>query len=164
MNKKTVKVSNKRMAPAELIDDIRHMIDETRATTATVVNAALTMLYWRVGNRINQEILGRNRADYGAKIVTTVSRQFEWEYGGGFAGKNLRRMIQFAEVFPDEKIIVSLVRQLSWTHFIALIPLKDSNKRNFYAEMCRVERWNVRTLRKKMDSMLYERTALSKKP
>jgi predicted nuclease of restriction endonuclease-like (RecB) superfamily len=164
MNKITVKASNKRVAPADLIDDIRHMIDEARAATATAVNTALTMLYWRVGNRINQEILEGNRADYGAKIVTTVSKQLEWEYGGGFAEKNLRRMIQFAEVFPDEKIVVSLMRQLSWTHFIALIPLKNPLQREFYAEICRVERWSVRTLRKKIASMLYERTALSKKP
>lgn len=61
-------------------------------------------------------------------------------------------MIQFAEVFPDEQIVVSLIRQLSWTHFIALIPLKDPLKRDFYAEMCRIEKWNVKTLRKKIDS------------
>ena len=73
-------------------------------------------------------------------------------------------MIQFAEVFPDKEIVVSLIRQLSLTHFIALIPLKDDLQRNFYAEMCRVERWSVRTLRKKNDGMLYERTAISKKP
>jgi predicted nuclease of restriction endonuclease-like (RecB) superfamily len=73
-------------------------------------------------------------------------------------------MIQFAEVFPDKEIVVSLIRQLSWTHFIALIPLKDDLQRAFYAEMCRVERWSVRTLRKKIDGMLYERTAISKKP
>jgi len=73
-------------------------------------------------------------------------------------------MIQFAEVFPDKEIVVSLIRQLSWTHFIALIPLKDDLQRDFYAEICRVERWSVRTLRKKIDGMLYERTAISKKP
>lgn len=73
-------------------------------------------------------------------------------------------MIQFAEVFSDKQIVVSLVRQLSWTHFIALIPLKHPLKRDFYAEMCRIEQWNVRALRKKINSMLYERTALSKKP
>lgn len=73
-------------------------------------------------------------------------------------------MMQFAEVFPDEQIVVSLIRQLSWTHFIALIPLKEATKRDFYVEMCRIERWNVKTLRTKIDSMLYERTALSRKP
>ncbi len=94
----------------------------------------------------------------------TLSRQLVLEYGKGFNDKNLRRMIQFAEVFPDEQIVVSLIRQLSWTHFIALIPIKEDIKRDFYAEMCRIEGWNVRTLRNKIDSMLYERTALSRKP
>ena len=107
---------------------------------ATAVNAALTTLYWRIGGRINQEILKGKRADYGAEIVTTLSRQLEAEYGSGFAEKNLRRMIQFAEVFPIEEIVVSLIRQLSWTHFIALIPLKEPLQRDFYAEMCRLER------------------------
>lgn len=73
-------------------------------------------------------------------------------------------MLQVAEIFPDEQIVASLTRQLSWTHFVTLIPLKDSLKRDFYAEMCRIERWSVRTLKNKIDSMLYERTALSRKP
>lgn len=132
-----------------LLGDIRKMIEETRADVAATVNAGLTMLYWRIGSGINQEILRGKRADYGAEIVPTLSRQLEMEYGRGFSVKNLRRMVQFAEVFPDERIVVSLVRQLSWTHIIALIPLQDPLQREFYTEMCRVERWSVRTLRKK---------------
>ena len=104
------------------------------------------------------------RGDYGKEIVATLSRQLTGDYGNNFNEKNLRRMIQFAEVFPDKEIVVSLIRQLSWTHFIALIPLKDDLQRDFYAEMCRIERWSVRTLRKKIGGMLYERTAISKKP
>lgn len=140
------------------------MIEETRKSIALAVNAGLTSLYWRVGNRIRQETLQDKRAEYGKKIVATVSRQLAIEYGSSFSETNLRRMIQFSAVFPDEQIVVSLIRQLSWTHFIALIPLKDPIKRDFYAEMCRVEKWNVKTLRDKINSMLFERTALSKKP
>ena len=158
------KVTDLAVISTELIGDIRTLIEETRSAVAVTVNAGLTMLYWRIGKRVNEEILKGKRADYGAEIVSTVSRQLETDYGRGFGEKNLRRMIQFAEAFPDEKIIVSLIRQLSWTHFIALIPLKQSLQREFYAEICRVERWSVRTLRKKIGSMLYERTALSKKP
>lgn len=73
-------------------------------------------------------------------------------------------MLKFAELFPDEQIVATLSQQLSWSHFIEILPLKEPLKRDFYAEMCRIEKWNVRTLRKKIDSMLYERTALSKKP
>jgi predicted nuclease of restriction endonuclease-like (RecB) superfamily len=151
--------------PADrLLNDLRGLIEETRAHVASTVNAALTMLYWRVGKRINEEVLKGERAAYGAEILQTVSAKLMLEYGGSFSEKNLRRMIQFAEVFSDEQILVSLIRHLSWTHFIALIPLNDSLKRDFYAEMCRMERWSVRTLRRKIDSMLYERTALSRKP
>ena len=150
--------------PEGLLDDLRHMIDQTRRSIASTVNATLAMGYWHVGNRIRRETLQGERAEYGRKIVVTLSRQLVVEYGNSFSEKNLRRMMQFAEVFPDEQIVVSLIRQLSWTHFIALIPIKDPIKREFYAEMCRIEKWNVRTLRKKIDSMLYERTALSRKP
>ncbi|MBU4263602.1 MAG: DUF1016 family protein [Proteobacteria bacterium] len=147
-----------------LLHDLRGLIEETRSTVATTVNAALTMLYWQIGKRINEEILKGDRAGYGEQIVSTLSRQLVVDYGNGFNVKNLHRMIQFAEVFHDEQIVVTLLRQLSWSHFLSLIPLKDRLQRDFYAEMCRLERWSVRTLRKKIDSMLFERTALSKKP
>ena len=94
----------------------------------------------------------------------TLSRQLTDDYGNNFNEKNLRRMIQFAEVFPDKEIVVTLSRQLSWSHFVSILPLKNDLQRDFYAEMCRIERWSVRTLRKKIDGMLYERTAISKKP
>jgi len=88
----------------------------------------------------------------------------ESEFGRGFGEKNLRRMVQFAEVFPDEQIVAALLRQLGWTHFTMLIPIEDPLKRGFYAEMCRIENWSTRVLREKIDGMLSERTALSKKP
>jgi hypothetical protein len=103
-------------------------------------------IQWQIGNRICQGILKEKRADYGRKIVVTLSRQLTEDYGNNFYEKNLRRMIQFAEVFPDKEIVVSLIRQLSWTHFIALIPLKDDLQRDFYAEMCRIERWSDQKL------------------
>ncbi len=127
------------------------MIEGARAAVAVTVNAALTMLCWQVGKRINEKILKGERAEYGAAILPTLSAKSVIEHGGNFSEKNLRRMIQFAEVFPDDAIVVSLIRQLSWTHFIALIPIKDQLKRDFYAEMCRIERWSVRTLRRKID-------------
>ena len=94
----------------------------------------------------------------------TLSRQLSIDHGTSFDEKNLRRMIQFAEVFPDEQIVVSLLRELSWSHFLSLLPLKAPLQREFYAEMCRAERWSVRALRDKIGGMLYERTALSRKP
>lgn len=147
-----------------LIEELRQMIDQTRNSIASTVNVRLTMLYWHVGNRVRKEILKEERAKYGQSIVASVSRQLTLHYGNGFSEKSLRRMIQFGEIFPDEQIVASLLRQLSWTHFTILFPIKDPIKRDFYAEMCRIERWNVRTLQNKIDSLLFERTALSKRP
>ncbi|MBL7208291.1 MAG: DUF1016 family protein, partial [Desulfobacterales bacterium] len=109
-------------------------------------------------------ILKEKRAEYGEEILPTLSAKLVPEFGNGFGIRNLSRMIRFAEVFPEEKIVSTLLRQLSWSHFVEIIPLKDDLQRNFYAEMCRLERWSVRTLRKKINGMLYERTAISKKP
>ncbi len=154
----------KKMKSVDLLPDIRRMIMESRTAAATAVNVVLTMLYWRIGKRIHDEILRGERAEYGGEIVATLSRQLVLEYGTGFSEKNLRRMIQLAEVFPKKQIVAALSRELSWSHFRELLPLSDQLQRDFYAEMCRVERWSVRTLREKIGSMLYERTALSKKP
>ena len=147
-----------------LMGDIRALIEETRSAVATTVNAALTMLHWRIGKRINEELLKGDRGDYGGQIVSTVGRQLESECGRGFSEKSLRHMIRFATVFPGEEIVSALLRQLSWTHLKAIIYLDDPLQRDFYAEMCRIEGWSTRTLHRKIGSMLYERTALSRKP
>jgi len=150
--------------PGTLAADIRQLIEVARQQVAQAVNAGLTTLYWQIGTRIRQDILKTKRAEYGAEIVATLGRQLEAEFGRGFGEKNLRRMVQFAETFPDGEIVAALRRQLGWAHFKSLIPMKDSLKRDFYAEMCRIEGWSTRTLQQKIDGMLYERTALSKKP
>jgi predicted nuclease of restriction endonuclease-like (RecB) superfamily len=147
-----------------LLDDIRALIKETRAQVATAVNAGLTLLYWRIGKRINAEILKGERAEYGGQIVSATGRELELEFGRGFSEKSLRHMIRFSEAFPEEAIVSAMRRQLSWTHFKALIYLDDPLKRDFYTEMCRIEGWSTRTLQTKIGSMLYERTALSRKP
>ncbi|RPX18532.1 YhcG family protein [Pseudomonas aeruginosa] len=151
-------------APSALLGDIRALIEAARKRAASAVNSELSMLYWRIGQRIHTQVLEGRRADYGEEVVSTLAAQLVKEYGGSFSVKNLRRMVQFAVAYPDERIVVSLIRQLSWTHFIALIPLKDPLQRDYYAQMASAERWSVRTLRERIDSMLYERTALSQKP
>ena len=152
------------VAADRLLGDVRALIEAAREQTARAVNSALVSLYWHIGTRIRQDILREKRAGYGEEIVATLSRQLTAEFGRGYMEKGLRRMIQFAESFPDGEIVAALSRELSWSHFVELIPLEDRLKRDFYAEMCRVERWSVRTLRHKVAHLLYERTALSKKP
>lgn len=151
-------------SPKSLLADVRELIVTARGQVAQIVNAGLTILYWQIGTRIRQDVLKEKRADYGKKIVATLSRQLEKEFGRGFAEKNLWRMVQFVEAFPERKIVQTLSAQLGWSHFKEIIPQQEELKRDFYAEMCRIERWSVRTLRKKIGGMLYERTALSKKP
>jgi len=148
----------------KLVSDIRALIEMARGQVAQAVNTGMVSLYWNIGKRIREDILKDKRAGYGERIVATLSQHLTREYGRGFTKAALFRMMQFAELFPDMRIVASLMRQLSWTHFLQLLPLKDSLKRGFYAEMCRVEKWNVRTLRAKIGGMLYERTALSRKP
>ena len=147
-----------------LLHDIRRLIEETRSAVAVTVNVGLTMLYWEIGTRIRRNILKNRRAAYGEKIVSTLSRQLEPEFGRGFSAKALHHMVRFAATFPNRNIVSTLSRQLWWSHFKEILYLKDDLKRDFYAEMCRMERWSVRALRQKIGGMLYERTALSKKP
>ena len=155
---KTIQISD------TLFQDLRSLIVETRQDVARQVNSALVLLYWRVGQRIHQEILKEKRAEYGEEIVPTLSAQLVAEFGEGFSKRNLFRMIRFAGGFPAKQIVSTLSTQLGWSHFVEIIPLKDELQRDFYAEMCRIERWSVRTLRQKISGMLFERTALSKKP
>jgi predicted nuclease of restriction endonuclease-like (RecB) superfamily len=144
--------------------DVRSMIEQTREGVARTVNAAMTLLYWRIGRRILNEVLRNQRAEYGQEILQTLSAKLVPEFGRGFSKRNLSYMVQMAETFPDAEIVSTLSRQLGWSHFKEIIYLKNDLQRDFYAEMCRAERWTVRTLRAKIDSMLYERTAISKKP
>jgi hypothetical protein len=107
------------------------LIAAARNDVARQVNSTMTLLYWRVGQRIRRDIFKEKRAEYGQRIVSTVGNKLELEFGRGFSEKNLRRMIQFAEVFPDQEIVVALIRQLSWTHFLRLIPLDDPSSWNW---------------------------------
>lgn len=153
------------LKPTALFSEIKQLIEQSKNNLAVTVNAEMSLLYWNIGNRINKEVLQQSRTEaYGKQIVAALWRQLAGEYGASFSEKNLRRMMQFAEVFPDEKIVVSLIRQLSWTHIIALIPMDNLLKRDFYIEMCKMDKWSVRTLRDRINSMLYERTAISKLP
>jgi predicted nuclease of restriction endonuclease-like (RecB) superfamily len=122
-------------------------------------------MYWHIGERINRDVLGNQRAEYGKQIVSTVSTQLQEEFGTkGFDEKSIRRMMQFAQQFPNIQIVAPLVRQLSWSHFLIVMPMKDDLKREFYLTMAASERWSKRTLQSKIDGMLYERTAISSKP
>ncbi|MDD5143505.1 DUF1016 N-terminal domain-containing protein [Methanoregula sp.] len=140
---------------AALLGDIRSLVESTRFRVAAGVNAEMVLLYWDIGERIRKEILGDERAAYGKQVVDLLSDQLSAHYGRGFARTNLFNMIRFAEVFPDRSIVHSLSGQLSWTHLRNLIYIEDSLAREFYTEMCRLERWSVRVLQEKIRGMLF---------
>lgn len=154
----------KRKAEHVLFSEIKSLIEQGRQQVAVAVNATMTLLYWQVGKRLNDEVLKDQRAEYGQQIVATLSRQLTEEYGKGWSKRHLHHCLRFAETFPNPQIVNALRTQLSWTHIRTIIPIEDELKRSFYIEMCRLEKWSTRTLSERMNSMLYERTAISKKP
>jgi hypothetical protein len=129
-----IEAENEKFPENALLNDLSALIEMSRQFVAKQANSALTMLFWSVGKRINETILQNKRAEYGKQIVLTVSAQLESKYGRNFTEKNLRRMMQFAEQFSNEQIVVPLARQLSWSHFIVLIPLKTNEAKLFYAQ------------------------------
>ena len=149
---------------SELLADLRSLIESARRRVASVANATTALLCWNVGRRLLRENLQGGRAAYGKQILATVSQELTTDFGAGFSYTALIRMVRFAEWMTDERIVATLSQELSWSHFIELLPIKEPLARDFYAEMCRVERWDVRTLRQKIGGMLFERTALSKRP
>lgn len=149
---------------SSLFSDIKSLIARARNTIAIEVNSGMVILYWNIGNRIQKEILKEKRADYGKQIIENLSANLKNEFGNGFSKQNLFTFVRFAQVFPDIQIVSTLSRQFSFSHVRELIYIQDELKRDFYLEMCRIERWSVRGLREKLQSMLFERTAISKKP
>lgn len=147
-----------------LLSDIRELIGQSRQQVIATVNSALTTLYWQIGQRIHNEVLNGERASYGERLIPTLANALEAEFGRGFSSKNLRHMLRFAEAFPDAEIVSTLSRQLAWSHFLELIYLNDPLQRDFYSQICSQERWSVRQLRERKNSLLFERTALSKQP
>ena len=149
---------------ASLADEIRQLIETAKHNAAVAVNRELLFLYWEIGKRIHEAVLQGKRAQYGDEIVVTLSQLLSQTFGNGYSKSNLSRMTSLYQKFPDRSIVATLSQQLGWSHFVVLLPLKDSLQREFYSGMCYHEQWSVRELRKKVDSMLFERTALSKKP
>ncbi|MGM9846371.1 MAG: YhcG family protein [Muribaculaceae bacterium] len=148
-----------------VFSDIRALIEQTRHQVAISVNAGMTLMYWHIGERINRELLRGERAAYGQMIVEKLSTKLTSEYGGNqFSKRSLHRMMQFASIFPDIKIVTPLVTQLTWSHFLQVLSMDDELKRDFYLTMAADQHWSKRTLKSKIDGMLYERTALAKQP
>lgn len=144
-----------------LFQDLSQIIEQGKKQAVAQVNSTLTLVYWQVGHRINIETLNNERAAYGKEIISKIASQLESAYGKSFQEKNLRRMMQFATVFPDFEIVAPLVRQLSWTHFTILIPIKNVEKRLYYTTKSIEERWSKRELNRQIERKAFERKEIA---
>jgi predicted nuclease of restriction endonuclease-like (RecB) superfamily len=147
-----------------LYRDIKTIIEQSKQYAVSQVNRTLVLGYWNIGKLLKEIVLQEERASYGDQTLKKLSKKLTLEYGSGFSKSNLTRMVNFYSYFADDKIVATLSQQLSWSHFVELLKLQDDLKREFYLVLCSNEKWSVRTLRERINSMLYERTAISKKP
>ena len=144
-----------------LLKELTLVITQGKQQVVAQVNSVLTLTYWHVGKKINQHILNNERAEYGKEIIIPIAIQLVEKFGRNFELKNLYRMMQFAEIFPDFEIVVPLARQLSWSHFIALLPLKTPEARLFYAQKAFESTWSKRELRYQIERKAYERNEIA---
>ncbi|MCL2327165.1 MAG: PDDEXK nuclease domain-containing protein [Bacteroidetes bacterium] len=153
--------NNIQLPEQTLFNDLSHLIEQSKNFVVVQANSVMTMLFWNVGKRINEDILQNKRADYGKRIVPTLSAQLSEKYGKNFELRNLRRMMQFAEQFPKSEIVSPLATQLSWSHFVELMSIKEEKVRLFYAQEAAERHWGKRELRQSIERKEFERTEIA---
>jgi predicted nuclease of restriction endonuclease-like (RecB) superfamily len=144
-----------------LLKELSQLIEQSQHQVVAQANSTLTLLFWHIGTRINNEILQNKRADYGKQIVSTLSTQLKDKYGKNFELRNVQRMMQFAEQFPDMEIVAPLARQLSWSHFVTLLPIKSQEAKLYYAQASATQTLGIRDLRKQISTKTFERSSLA---
>ncbi len=157
----TAKKKSILLSEDKLLIELSQLIERSQVQLISQANSTLTMLFWHIGNRINENILQNKRADYGKQIVVTLARQLTGKYGRNFEERNLRRMLQFAEQFTDFTIVSTLSTQLSWSHFVELLPLKSQDAKLFYAEVSARQAFGIRELRNQIAKKAFERTNIA---
>lgn len=145
-----------------LYDKIAQKI--AKRNVAIKINNEMTILYWNIGKEITENVLNNEKAEYGKAVIKNLSDKLTGEYGQGYSRANIFRMMKLYEYFSDFDIFSTLSRKLSWSYFVELLQIEERLKRGFYTTMCVNEMWSVRTLRERINSALFERTAISKKP
>ncbi|MCD8184557.1 MAG: PDDEXK nuclease domain-containing protein [Bacteroides sp.] len=147
-----------------LYKDVCHIIDDARGHIATFVNAEVCLTNWHVGKRIKEDVLYNQRAEYGKQVVKHLAKRLTEKYGNGWSDRKLLHCIRAAYTFSEDEIVYAMSIQLTWTHIRSLMFIEDKLARSFYMEMCHIEHWDTRTLNEKINSQLYERTAISRRP
>ncbi|GHV72435.1 hypothetical protein FACS1894201_01570 [Bacteroidia bacterium] len=147
----------------QLLQGIEQLIEQTGRQVAVYINSTISRLYWSIGNYIIADMQHEAHSQYGQQILATLSQQLMEKFGKGYSYSALTRMVKVAEAYPEE-MFATLSQTLSWSHFIELVSIENSTKRLFYQQMCVAEKWSLRTLRQKENTMLFERTAIAAKP
>lgn len=148
----------------KIYKEISELIALTKHRVQFNLNSEMMLLYWQVGKTIRSEILNNQKSEYGKEVIDNLSIQLTSVYGKGYSRRNLFNMLSFYDGFPNSEIVQTLSAQLSWSHILEILRIEDELKRTFYITMIENERWSVRTLKERINSMLYERTSLSKLP
>jgi predicted nuclease of restriction endonuclease-like (RecB) superfamily len=144
-----------------LFSQISKIIETRKSRAGTYANQEITLMYWEIGRHIRLNVLNNERAEYSKQIVSSLSTQLVQKYGKSFELRNLRRMVQFSEIFPDIKIVSPLATQLSWSHFVEILPLKTQEARLFYAADAAARHLGIRDFRKQIARKAYERQEIA---
>lgn len=150
--------------PENLFHDVCGIIDNVRGEVASYINTRVCLTKWEVGRRIKEDVLYNQRAEYGKQIIRHLAERLTKKYGNGWSFHSLQHCVRAAYTFSREEIVYATRIQITWTHLRSLMSIKDPLARQFYIEMCQIEHWDSRTLDRKIDSLLYENTAISRRP
>jgi predicted nuclease of restriction endonuclease-like (RecB) superfamily len=140
-----------------LFERVSAIIENRKYRAQVQVNQESVLMFWEVGQHIGSVLLGGERAAYGKRIVGALAQQLQVKYGSSFEYSNVTRMIQFAARFPEIQIVVPLAQQLSWSHFIVLLPLKTDDEFMFYAHDAAAKGLGKRGLRQQISRKAYMR-------
>ncbi|MFH1513089.1 MAG: PDDEXK nuclease domain-containing protein [Bacillota bacterium] len=162
--KKTVTIitrGNAKVDEAVLFERVAAIIEKRKTRAGIFANCEVTLMYWEIGRFVNNVVLGDKRAEYGKKILATLSRQLTEKYGNSFELSKLHRMMQFAELFPNAEIVATLSQHLSWSHFKEILPLKPEDVRMYYAKDVAERNYGIRELRHQIARKAYERREIA---
>ena len=144
-----------------LYEELSALIEESRKKIYSHASGEMVFLFWKIGQRINNDILKNKRADYGKQIVSMLSTQLSERYGRSFAFRNLRRMMQFAEQFLDFEIVSPVATQLSWSHIVEVLPLETLEAKLFYLNEAAHGLMGKNALREMINRKAYERKEIA---
>lgn len=159
-DEKTNKLVSNNAEYTDLLQNIGIALNNGRQKAVNQVNRAIVETNWNIGRYIVEyEQAGHEKAEYGSEILKRLSHDLIERYGKGFGMSNVNKMRKLYLTFP---ILQTLSAKLSWSHYVELLKINDPQERSFYMHECEQNNWGVRELKRQMNSMLFQRLALSK--